>query len=258
MAKLGLGCAALGMAYGVQKELMPEADAVELIKAAYDSGIRFFDTARAYGQSEERLKKAGLPKDVIICTKMNRTWPTIEANIILAHKVINSVQLSGLGRRVSQIAEFGASIYTRTQAELALECRYVKWLEVPINLVDRRFLAEEFLAKCRAKGTKLIGRSIFLQGVLAEGPLPVVAKRDKLVKLRNYARSSAVDCMDFVFGNLADVFEIALIGPRTLDELAESVSMANSATIHLDLSCFDNAKRYSEEYKLFDPRNWNQ
>jgi aryl-alcohol dehydrogenase-like predicted oxidoreductase len=45
--RLGLGCARLGSLLGRDK-----ADAFELIQAAFDRGIRFFDTANIYGQGE--------------------------------------------------------------------------------------------------------------------------------------------------------------------------------------------------------------
>jgi aryl-alcohol dehydrogenase-like predicted oxidoreductase len=47
------------------------SEAVELILAAYDGGINFFDTARVYTDSEDKLGKAfaKVRKDVIIATK---------------------------------------------------------------------------------------------------------------------------------------------------------------------------------------------
>lgn len=46
-------------------------DAVYLLRKAYDGGIRFFDTARAYSDSEEKLGAAfeGMREKVFISTK---------------------------------------------------------------------------------------------------------------------------------------------------------------------------------------------
>lgn len=51
------------------------ADAVRILRKAHDSGIRFFDTARAYSDSEEKLGQAlaGIRHDVIIATKTGAT-----------------------------------------------------------------------------------------------------------------------------------------------------------------------------------------
>jgi D-threo-aldose 1-dehydrogenase len=70
---LGLGCAQLGGLY----DPMPEADALALVDAAWDLGIRYFDTAPYYGftLSEHRLGAAlrARPRDAyVVSTKVGR------------------------------------------------------------------------------------------------------------------------------------------------------------------------------------------
>ena len=50
-------------------------DAVSLLRKAYDGGIRFFDTARAYSDSEEKLGAAfeGMREKVFISTISSTT-----------------------------------------------------------------------------------------------------------------------------------------------------------------------------------------
>ncbi|MCM1992135.1 aldo/keto reductase [Oceanirhabdus seepicola] len=50
--KLGYGCYGLSGAYG--KELIKK-EKINLLNNAYDMGIRYFDTASTYGDSEEIL-----------------------------------------------------------------------------------------------------------------------------------------------------------------------------------------------------------
>jgi D-threo-aldose 1-dehydrogenase len=77
ITRLGLGCAQLGGLY----EAMTEADAHALVDAAWDLGIRYFDTAPYYGftLSEHRLGAAlrARPRgDYVISTKVGRLmWP---------------------------------------------------------------------------------------------------------------------------------------------------------------------------------------
>jgi hypothetical protein len=77
LTRLGLGCAQLGGLY----EPMAEADAHALVDAAWDLGIRYFDTAPYYGftLSEHRLGAAlrARPRgDYVISTKVGRLmWP---------------------------------------------------------------------------------------------------------------------------------------------------------------------------------------
>jgi aryl-alcohol dehydrogenase-like predicted oxidoreductase len=69
VSALGLGCMGLNFVYGpaTNKEI-----AVKLIRAAYEQGITFFDTAEAYGIANEELVGEALApfrKHVVIATK---------------------------------------------------------------------------------------------------------------------------------------------------------------------------------------------
>ena len=70
VSSLGLGCMGLSFGYGPATE---KGDAINLIRAAYDKGVTFFDSAEAYGPytNEELLGEALEPfrKDVVIATK---------------------------------------------------------------------------------------------------------------------------------------------------------------------------------------------
>ncbi|RYY46740.1 MAG: aldo/keto reductase [Chitinophagaceae bacterium] len=70
VSALGLGCMGLSFGYGntIKKE-----EAISLIRAAYERGVTFFDTAEAYGpgENEELLGEALQPfrNEVVIATK---------------------------------------------------------------------------------------------------------------------------------------------------------------------------------------------
>lgn len=69
VSAIGLGCMSMTFGYG---KAIPEADGIALIRRAFDLGVRFFDTAEAYGEANERLVgKAVAPfrEDVVIATK---------------------------------------------------------------------------------------------------------------------------------------------------------------------------------------------
>ncbi len=67
---IGLGCMGLSFAYGPATE---RGDAIALIRAAFERGVTFFDTAEAYGPwvNEEIVGEALQPfrKEVVIATK---------------------------------------------------------------------------------------------------------------------------------------------------------------------------------------------
>lgn len=70
VTKLGYGCMNIAWAYGGPT---PKNEAIKLIQRAYESGIRFFDTAEVYGPfySEEVVGEALKPyrNEVVIATK---------------------------------------------------------------------------------------------------------------------------------------------------------------------------------------------
>ncbi|MBP5322031.1 MAG: aldo/keto reductase [Kiritimatiellae bacterium] len=57
---------------------IPKADAVRLLRRAFDGGMRFFDTARAYSDSEEKVGEAfagGLRDQIVLATKTMAKTP---------------------------------------------------------------------------------------------------------------------------------------------------------------------------------------
>jgi len=70
VSALGLGCMGLSYGYGPATD---KQDAINLIRAAYDKGVTFFDSAEAYGPftNEELLGEALEPfrNEVVIATK---------------------------------------------------------------------------------------------------------------------------------------------------------------------------------------------
>jgi len=70
VSAIGFGCMGLNFSYG---HSLNKADAIELLRAAYERGVTFFDSAEAYGpyENEEIVAEALEPfkNEVIIATK---------------------------------------------------------------------------------------------------------------------------------------------------------------------------------------------
>ena len=69
VSALGLGCMGLNFGYGPATD---KEAAIKLIRAAYEQGITFFDTAEAYGAANEEVVGEALApfrKNVVIATK---------------------------------------------------------------------------------------------------------------------------------------------------------------------------------------------
>lgn len=69
VSAIGLGCMGLSFGYGPATE---KTDGVKLIRAAFERGITFFDTAEVYGAAnEEMVGEAVMPfrDQVVLATK---------------------------------------------------------------------------------------------------------------------------------------------------------------------------------------------
>ena len=75
VSALGLGCMGLSFAYGPATD---KQEAIKLIRAAFERGVTFFDTAEAYGpyKNEEVVGEALAPirEQVVIATKFGFTF----------------------------------------------------------------------------------------------------------------------------------------------------------------------------------------
>ncbi len=96
--RLGLGCARLGSVLGRDRR-----EASLLIQAAFDRGIRFFDTANIYGQGEsERILGTALQsrrKQVTIVTKAGQYFPAWMRLAKPLKRIISPlIRRSGAGR----------------------------------------------------------------------------------------------------------------------------------------------------------------
>ena len=95
VSRICLGCMGFGDAnQGMHSWTLDEEKSAEIIKAALDEGINFFDTAIAYqsGTSEKYLgsviRKFAKREDVVIATKfLPRTKEDIDNNISAAEHI---------------------------------------------------------------------------------------------------------------------------------------------------------------------------
>jgi D-threo-aldose 1-dehydrogenase len=103
---LCVGCAALGDMADTFAYSVPEDRALETLRAAFASPIRFIDTAASYGdgESERRIglvlrESGGLPADYILSTKADRDLHTGEfSGDQFRRSVERSLRLLGLDR----------------------------------------------------------------------------------------------------------------------------------------------------------------
>jgi aryl-alcohol dehydrogenase-like predicted oxidoreductase len=203
-AELVLGSVQLGVSYGAANRTgkPTRAAALRLVGRAVDAGITKFDTARAYGDSEDRLGEAlRTRRTVRTTTKLSPLADlapdasrrdvraavdvSIEESLyalrreqidcLLLHRAAHMTDFDGavwerLIERLEDgtILALGVSVQSPAEALTALGCRDVSHLQLPFNLLDWRWAEAGLVERIRARPQVTIhARSVFLQGLLA-------------------------------------------------------------------------------------------
>jgi aryl-alcohol dehydrogenase-like predicted oxidoreductase len=205
-AELVLGSVQLGLAYGAANRTGKPSHgaALRLVHRAADAGVTNFDTARAYGDSEDRLGEAlRSRKNIHTVTKLSPlgdlapdasasdVCAAVDASIGASLEALRCDKLDCLLlHRASHMTDFGGAVWDRLvelleegtilslgvsvqspkEALAALACCDVQHIQLPFNILDWRWSKAGVIDRIRARAHLTVhARSIFLQGLLASG-----------------------------------------------------------------------------------------
>jgi aryl-alcohol dehydrogenase-like predicted oxidoreductase len=194
---LALGTAQLGMKYGVANQIgyLNSEQALELIHTAWMHGISKFDTAQAYGKSEEVLGACLRQLDIKnpkIYSKYSPNVDHTDANLLsklldssleilgvetLAGLTLHREELLSLWNKSlggilngfkqdGRIQSIGISVYSTDLAIEALKKKDIDYIQIPTNVLDRRFEVARIAEIAAENGKHIQIRSIFLQGLI--------------------------------------------------------------------------------------------
>ena len=199
---LVLGTAQMGMPYGIANRIgQPDIrTAVEIIRCAWEGGIRELDTASAYGESEKvigrSIREIGIADEIKIVTKIDlecggdiyarakkklleslHNLGVAKIYALLLHRQEMLQEWSGklkgdLLHLVDEglVEHIGISVYTPQKALQALQMDGLNLVQVPSNVLDRRFERAGVFQTAQECGKTVYVRSIFLQGLLVMDP----------------------------------------------------------------------------------------
>jgi aryl-alcohol dehydrogenase-like predicted oxidoreductase len=205
---LVLGTAQLGYWYGVANSLgKPDrVTANKMLCAACVGGIRHFDTAQAYGNSESVLgdffSGTACFSDARFVTKLHpdvdiTNWGDIRRQVegslrrlkcdclwaLLLHRESQFEALAGsLGGHLRRLREaglvknLGVSVYSVDAFRKAVQDPELAIVEVSMNVFDRRVKRAGLLEFADAKKKMLMIRSVFLQGLALMDPADIPAR----------------------------------------------------------------------------------
>jgi aryl-alcohol dehydrogenase-like predicted oxidoreductase len=260
-SNLVLGTAQLGMPYGIaNKTGQPDQnEANEIIREAWEHGICEFDTAQGYGTSEEVLGNAllnlGINKKVKIITKFHPDLNILNADLV-AKAIDNSLlklkaekiygvllhreeilinwdrglldiirQLISAGK----IQYAGISVYSPQKALQALNTNKIDILQLPTNILDRRFESAEVFNIADKQGKRVYIRSVYLQGLLllkeTEIPEKMSFVRPVLAKIESVCNEMGLSSQELAIGYIKSAFPNARIifGAEKREQIRENI-----------------------------------
>jgi aryl-alcohol dehydrogenase-like predicted oxidoreductase len=205
---IAFGTVSLGLPYGIgvkdSSDMLSEADSIALLRQALDKGINFYDTALAYGKSEDLIGKAfsTCRSEAVICTKPAHLYDvysgqTLPSSAEIKNKLENSLQqsmsklqtdyldiyMSHDGteevienntvvdfyqqlKKKGVIKATGISVYTVEQSIKAIQSGVWDVIQLAFNLMDQTQLPAIDLAA--QKGVGIVVRSVLFKGILTD------------------------------------------------------------------------------------------
>jgi aryl-alcohol dehydrogenase-like predicted oxidoreductase len=163
VSAIGLGCMGLSFGYG---PAVSKQDGISLIRAAYDRGVTFFDTAEAYGPflNEELLGEAVAPfrEKVVIATKFGWKFdPKAERG------------LAGLDSRPEHIREVAEASLKRLRTDV-IDLFYQHRVDTNVPIEDVAGAVKDLIQQGKVKhfglseaGAQTIRRAHKIQPVAA-------------------------------------------------------------------------------------------
>jgi aryl-alcohol dehydrogenase-like predicted oxidoreductase len=294
VARLVLGTAGLGMAYGLapEGEAHPRASSIEnaifLLRTALEAGVGAFDTAPAYGEAETRVGMA-LGEAGAVWTKVSDRLPgpglhdrvreSLEKSLgRLRRKRIDLLQWHnwnasvredayfrqswGILGRDSRISALGATTYGSEDALLAVSSGLFTLVQVEWNLLNQR-VVRTVAPVARAAGVRLAVRSVYLRGVLTSKgeklPDQLRPLQEPHARVARLAADLGMDVPGLALRAALDHedIDLVLIGVDRVEELRQSLSVAEQTP--LPSWVWPRLRELDlQDTALADPRGWDQ
>ena len=287
--QLGLGTVQFGLDYGITNASgqVTLEEAERILALCAKSHIDLFDTAAAYGDSERVLGQL-LPttfkdKSEQVVTKLppceqldlgeiDRLFRQSLKNLkreriygLMLHygadllapqgkEIYNKLQEFQSEGRVEKI---GVSVYEPEITEDIFERYDLDLVQLPLNVLDQRFITSGVLAKLKAKGVEVHVRSAFLQGLLLMEfeALPDYFRQFNTELVPYFEARGAeplVPAIQFIKRlGLVDQLIVGVTNQMELAQILNAYNQDNNPISQLDVSRF----ACSDE-RLILPTNW--
>lgn len=253
--KLILGTVQFGLNYGINNtEGKPEKEKVfQILSYAYESGIRYLDTAELYGNSHDLIgefHKLYPAKKFEIITKFPHEFDSSldeRINTYLNQLAVNHLHgiffhsfdsyvkhRSDLKGKINNVVKIGVSLYTNAQMEEVLNDANIDVIQLPFSLFDNINLRGELLKKAKEKNKIIHTRSAFLQGLFftkKDNPNKIRVKLEKelgLISEISSKYSISIGALALNYCLRQPQIDGVLIGVDSLAQLKENILYAQT------------------------------
>ena len=293
MHRVVMGAAALAQPYGIanpQSSLSP-AETDDLLTAAWSRGIRFIDTASAYGEAEIRIGKwsnrTGNHFRTIGKLPTMRDIPnaeirsTVQTHIEATCRSMRIERLEGYlihdpddfarphvrealeeFQETGKFGYFGLSIYKPDEAITALTFSDVGAFQIPINIFDNRLTESGLSKKCENNDILLFLRSVFLQGLIFRNPntLPDFFRPilPKLHGFRSLSKEAGVSLSHLALAYVLQTVRTAkvIVGCRNVSHIEELSDIIEAAPVNNEMINRMRVLGSEMDAEMIDPRLW--
>ena len=295
ISKFGLGTVQFGLDYGFTKRKTQE-EVNNILKTANENGITLIDTAREYGDSEEKIGNylENYKNNFVIATKLrlisdlnNLNYNSIKNSIYqsveesLDKLQLNKIPILQLHQTVEEIYKntnfwtvinelkednlidlFGVSVYELPETKFITtnynEC--VDFFQIPYNIFDRRF--DDIQKELDENNIGLISRSTFLKGII---PCSIEDVPKCLEEIKPYKKNLldlankcniSVAELASAFVYYNDYINSTILGVNSSEELKNNIKSIEKFDNNLLETSDFDNLRITNEY-LIDPRKWD-
>lgn len=287
MTELVLGTVQFGLDYGINNSAgRPSlSEAHEIVKYALANGIREFDTAQAYGDSEEVLGNIFKCEHRAAIIHSKFVFKNKEDYKNIDHYLANSLKhlnINKLGyfyfhkfedyllfnEKKFLLSEYfsahslglAVSVYDEREFRVVLDANFVKAIQLPFNIFDSSEDKIILMREAQKKGVKIYCRSVFLQGLffmnLAKLPEKLRKFAPYLANLDQISKTYQVSKMSLALNFVKQFSEIdgVLIG---VDNKAQLVANLEAWKENCPVDALEKMRELVfPDRDLLMPKNW--
>lgn len=296
LSNFGLGTVQFGLDYGFTKRKTQD-EVNDILSLAVDNGINLIDTAREYGDSEEKIGvfNKEFDNDFIIATKLslindlsNLSYSYLKNHIqksvndslsnlnidyipiLQLHQVdmelyenIDFWSCIGDIKQDKIVNKFGVSVYDTNDTQFLLDnyADIIDYIQIPYNIFDRRF---DSIFKCiKSNNIEVISRSTFLKGIIPSSVDNVPSELSDIIPYKLKLESISdnvgvrVDELATLFVYYNQNISSTIFGVNSPEELKNNIDTIKQFDESI-LNNIDFNEVSISESRLIDPRQWNE